>query len=282
MYSVTLLSSFLYCQRKIYLEKVLGLKEPIRKELVLGKVKHQAFEHASKIEKEIIISIKEKLSFEKLHQIYKEKYAGLVRSLILKSQAALRQFDIDSEQLFNKTINNLYVFAQERALLVSSLIENHNIFGNELWEKLTPKIRSELKIKSRKLELSGIIDQVEIYKKGLVPIELKTGKAPKEDAWPGHKIQLTAYALLLEDLYKTQIKEGFIYYIESNEKRHIALNPFMKQEIGEIKNKLKSLLISKKPPHITSNSKKCEICGLRDTCHNPSKINYILSLKNNN
>ena len=120
-----------------------------------------------------------------------------------------------------------------------------------------------MRIKSDILELSGMIDKVEKYKEGLVPVEMKTGSMPKEGVWPGHRIQLAAYALLLEEKSGKEIKEGFVHYLDTNERRHIVMNPFLKDEVKELKNKVKELLSSTEHPEKTENEKKCLKCGIR-------------------
>ena len=69
---------------------------------------------------------------------------------------------------------------------------------------------------------------------GYVPIELKTGKMPKEGVWPGHRIQIAAYSMLIEEKFNTTVKEGFVRYLDSKETRHIAINPFMREEITNL------------------------------------------------
>ena len=65
-----------------------------------------------------------------------------------------------------------------RANNIFSFIEANNVFGEELWQKLTPKILSELRVDSDELRLKGIIDQVHVYDADYVPFELKTGRMP--------------------------------------------------------------------------------------------------------
>jgi len=153
----------------------------------------------------------------------------------------------------------------------------NKVYGEELWNSLTPKIKSEIKIQSDALALTGIIDRIEEYKEGPVPIELKTGSMPKEGVWPGHRIQIAAYALLLEEKLKQPIKEGFVHYLDADEKRHIAINPFLKEEVKELKEKVRNLLNSAEIPEITENSNKCNVCGLKDKCFNENLLKKTLN-----
>ena len=270
--SVSLLSSYLYCPRKIYLERVLGFFELPKKALVIGSIKHGLFDEINKKEEGLITSITEEKSLEELQELYKSTYSKIHREEIIKNKKKLKELELNIQDIFKKTWPLILNEAQTRAFNIHNFMQKHLVFGKELWQKLTPKIHSEFKIKSEKLELSGIIDQLEIYEQGYVPIELKTGSAPKEDAWPNHKIQLAAYAMLLEEKYSTEIKEGFVHYLDINERRHIPINIFLKDEINQLKQKVKSLLESKTLPDFCSNQNKCNACGLKETCHSEKKL----------
>jgi CRISPR-associated exonuclease Cas4 len=148
----------------------------------------------------------------------------------------------------------------------------YKVYGKDLWDKLTPKIHSELKIVSNNLQLVGVIDQIEVYEKGLIPIELKTGTAPKTGIWKNHRIQLGAYALLLEDAYNVQIKEGFVIYLDINERKHIPINPFLRMEVKDLITKVYALLQSKKLPKFCDSISKCKACGIREKCGNEKEI----------
>lgn len=106
----------------------------------------------------------------------------------------------------------------------------------------------------------------------MVPVELKTGKMPRDGMWPGHRVQLMAYGILLEKHFKTTIKEGFVHYLDAKEKRHLAFNPFMKIEIKEMVEKVNGLFQAKRLPDFTSNKQKCLSCGLKESCYNEAKM----------
>ena len=55
--SVTMLSSYLYCKRKLFLERVLGLFEPDKGALVKGSIRHKTYEEINKIEENIFKKI---------------------------------------------------------------------------------------------------------------------------------------------------------------------------------------------------------------------------------
>ncbi len=265
--SVSLLSAYQYCPRKIFLERVLKLYEPPKEALLLGTIRHEIYELINNKEEEIVTNIQEKTSNEELETTYKNIYSKILRNVIIKHKENLKQFEVNINELFKRIQPLIQNEAKNRSNNISIFINKHNIFGKELWEKLTPKIQSEIKIRSATLNLTGIIDQLEIYEDSFTPIELKTGKAPKEGAWPGHKIQIAAYAMLLEEKHNTKIKEGFIHYLDINERRHIPINIFLKEEIIQLIEKVKTLLQSKTIPDFCNNKNKCNVCGLRTSCY---------------
>lgn len=276
MLSVTHLSSYLYCQRKLYLQQVLGLYEPPKEALIKGSIRHKVYENINLAERELVTSIKKATALDDLKGKYHQKYREILIEVIKQNKDELKKFNLLPQELFKRTWPLILAESESRAAAVHKFILKHNLFGEELWEKLTPKIESELRITSEELGLKGVIDQIEIYKEGFVPVELKTGKSPKEGIWPGHKIQLIAYALLLEEKFKTQVKEGFVHYLDARERRHIALNPFMKIELKELIGKVNGLLNSDELPSFEKNQNKCVSCGIKEDCYNEKRLQELV------
>lgn len=279
MLSVTHISSYLYCPRKLYLQEVLGLYEPPKESLVKGSIRHKVHENINLIEEELVKSIRKGVTLSDLKGKYHQKYREILLDAIKQNKEELEQFNILPQNLFKNVWPLILSESETRATTLYNFIQTHKIFGEELWEKLTPKIESELRIESEKLGLKGVIDQIEIYREGFVPVELKTGKSPKEGIWPGHKIQLIAYALLLEEKFNTEIKEGFVHYLDTKEKKHIALNQFMRIEVKELIQKVNTLLDLDKIPDFEKNQNKCFNCGLKEDCYNEKKLKELLKQK---
>ena len=257
MISVTTLSSYMYCSRKLYLQYVLKITEPPKEALLKGSIRHLTYENINLAEEELVKSIKKGTTLKDLEGKYHQKYREILLQVIKQNKEELKQFKILPQDLFKNVWPLILSESETRASALHNFILKHNIFGQELWEKLTPKIESELKITSEKLGLRGIIDQIEIHTGGFVPIELKTGKSPREGVWPGHKIQLIAYVLLLEEKFNTEIKEGFVNYLDTKQKRHITINPFMRIEVKELIEKVNTLFNSDKIPNFEKNTNKC-------------------------
>ncbi|MBW2965557.1 CRISPR-associated protein Cas4 [Candidatus Woesearchaeota archaeon] len=277
--SVTMLSAYLYCKRKLYLERVLGLFEPAKEALIKGSIRHATYEEINKIEEPLVKSITQTTAFKDIYDMYIHAYAKILRNIIHKNRFRLKTVKLPLLDAFKKIFPFFVRESKIRAENIFNFVAQNKIYGEDLWNSLTPKIKSEIKIQSDELELTGIIDRIEEYQTGSVPIELKTGSMPKQGVWPGHRIQIAAYALLLEEKFKQPIKEGFVHYLDQNEKRHIAINPFLKQEVKELKEKVRLLLNTPELPKINENSNKCKVCGLKDQCNDEKYLKTLLNSK---
>lgn len=267
MISVTTITSYLYCPRKLYLERIAGYVEIPKDILVKGAVKHRVFDELTNTEELIVSSVSKEFDWNKTLKHYEEHFSKILRRSVLKSASQIKMAKLNPMQVFNEFSPFFNKEAETRAKYVFDFMQKNKVYGKELWNTLIPKIKSEYKVSSVELDLSGKIDRVEVYKDQLIPIEIKSGKPPREGAWENHKIQLAAYALLLEDKFNIDIKEGIINYVDADQRVNIAINLFLKDQVKGLINKANRLLKSKKTPAIVENKNKCKVCGLREKCH---------------
>jgi CRISPR-associated protein Cas4 len=277
MVTATQLSGYLYCPRKLFISNVLLVEEPPKQELVKGKIWHETHEILNNAEEKIVCSIKTK-NYQEIFELYRHEYSKLLRNAIIKHKSELKDFNISMLDIFKDYWTSFEEEAKEHALNVVHFIDKHEIYGKELWEKLTPKILSEQYFKSTKLNLSGIIDVLEIHditgKTCYVPVELKTGKYPEKGMWDGHKIQLAAYILLLEDSGKT-VSEAAIKY-RGVDKRLLQMNTFLREEVLDLIAKTSVMLTSFDPPDYVDNKNKCKNCSAKDTCYNQDTMKTLV------
>ncbi|MBW3017680.1 CRISPR-associated protein Cas4 [Candidatus Woesearchaeota archaeon] len=263
--SVTFLSSYLYCKRKLFIEQVLGIKEMPKHATVVGNIRHDVLNLVNRQEQGLVCSIRPE-NKEKINLIYKEIYSKNLKNAIKINRNLLYNLDLNLVDVYKQLWTFFNEEAVARANNIVSFVNKRNIFGAELWEKLMPKIESEVFVDSDELEMKGKIDRLEKYDDGFVPVEVKTGKAPKDGVWEGHLIQIAAYMLLLESKFKKAAKEGVVDYINDNAKRTVKMNPFLKEEVIKLKDRVKELLNSTQLPPMCSQEKKCEMCGIRKEC----------------
>lgn len=266
MLSVTSLSSYLYCTRSVYLTQVLKVVKPAKKAVVKGSIKHNTFDTINKIQESIVRKI-ETNDINEIYNLYSQNYSQALRSAIINNKALLRKVELPLIDAFKQMWP---LFKKESEFItkhIHGFITQHNVRGDKLWELLSPKIKSEVKIKSEELELKGVIDKLEIYPTKVIPIEIKSGKMMKQGLWPGHRIQLGAYLLMLQEKYIKTIESGFIHYIDHNEKRELVINPFLTKEVIDIKEKVKNMLNSDQMPLVCENKNKCNACSLKTICY---------------
>ena len=277
--SVSLLSAYLYCSRKLFLESVLLQEEPPKESIVMGSIRHETYDYINKKEQDIVTSIAAKTSLGDIQNLYKNNYLNLLKKAVDNNKNRLMEVNLSARSAYKKNLPFILEESTIRAHNIFDFIETHDVFGEELWLKLTPKIISELRIESDELKLKGIVDQVHMYGNEFVPFELKTGRAPLDGVWPSHRIQIAAYALLLQEKFKKPIREGFVVYLDTKEKRHITINPFMKDEVMKIVGDVIALLEAKNPSDFCNNENKCRKCGLRQTCYNEGEVNNLMKIR---
>jgi len=228
MLSVSSLSAYEYCKRKLFIEQVLGIKPEIPEEaLTRGSIRHSIYEKINLAEKNIVKSI-DKNDFEFVMRKYKDECLKILKKTIILNKERLRSIEIPLTNFFSELKPLIEFEAEFRAEKLFQFMSKNDFFGEELWENLTPKIKPEYRLSSEKLGLRGIIDELEVYNHFFVPVELKTGKVPDEGVWPGHKIQVAAYAMMLEDFFGVPVEKGVVRYLDTNTSRNVIINPFLK------------------------------------------------------
>lgn len=132
-----------------------------------------------------------------------------------------------------------------------------------------------LPISSRKLGISGECDVVEFKKSengvtlfghrglySIYPVEYKKGK-PKiseED-----KLQLTAQAMCLEEMFSTTIEEGAIFYGETRRREEVIFTKELREEVEKMLKEMHQYYERGYTPKVRKN-KTCNSCSLKDIC----------------
>ena len=281
MISVSLLSSYEYCARKLFLEKVLKLEVIPREAVVKGSLRHQVHEKISNADEKFVKSIKKEVSYKEVLEDYKKLHSNILRENIIKNKSKLTELKISMTDFFKNTWPLVLNESKDRAFNIHEFIKKHKVFGEDLWRELSPKIETEYYLNSEDLMLKGVIDKLEIYEnklvKEVVPYELKTGSAPKEGIWPGHKLQAGAYIMLLEK-NRMFVREAYVAYLDINENRPVAMNPFLEKRVIETRDAVQELFKGKQVPVFCDNKNKCNSCSLKEKCYDEKFINKRTSL----
>ena len=198
MISVSMLSAYVYCKRKLFIEKVLGIKEKDKKSTVKGKIRHRIFELIAEKEQNIIVSITKEHSLADITKKYSSEFGSVLRDVFAEFKYSLKSVGIRPLDLFRQIWPKLLEESKARARELWELIKEHKVYGLELLQKI-PEAEPEYRLVSEKFNLIGVVDRIEFIDNIPVPIDFKTGKMPSQGVWQGHKIQLAAYSMLIEE-----------------------------------------------------------------------------------
>ena len=175
----------------------------------------------------------------------------------------------------------------------------HTVIGELMHKKVhDPYLREKRKdtiivralpVSSKTLGISGECDVVEFHKceegislfghRGLYsvfPVEYKKGKpkVSEED-----KLQLTAQAMCLEEMFFTEIREGAIFYGETKRRETVIFSGKLRKEVQEMFEEMHQYYKKGYTPKVRR-TKACNACSLKEICvpkleKTPSVSDYI-------
>ncbi|MCM1537669.1 MAG: CRISPR-associated protein Cas4 [bacterium] len=132
-----------------------------------------------------------------------------------------------------------------------------------------------LRISSRELGLSGQCDIVEFQQDagGIelfgyggkwkpVPVEYKRG-APKEHQ--ADELQLCAQAVCLEEMFQTEIAQGYLFYGENRRRTQVELTDALREEVKKLANEMHEMFQRGYTPNVKP-TKQCNACSLEELC----------------
>jgi CRISPR-associated exonuclease Cas4 len=76
---------------------------------------------------------------------------------------------------------------------------------------------------SEKLGMVGSVDKLIQTEEEIIPCVIKTGRCPEYGVWRSDRMQLAAYAMLIEDEFETTVQRGFVEYIRTPEVRELHI-----------------------------------------------------------
>ncbi len=263
--NVTDLSSYLYCPRQFYLQKVKGLRQPPTQPMIEGLMRHQVLETFGKNEEKLFQNlelINNTLTSEKIKQNYREFLEKIVKNIFQKNLKSIKAFQININELYKKIKKQMNKEIILRIIAVENTLRK-GFTGEALWENLQPKYHSEYPLISEKLGLKGRADRLMISENTIIPFELKTRQAEK--IYPSDEVQLTAYAMLLEEKFNTKIP---LAILESGDIKHeLTITSEHKQKVLDLIKEVTELLETGNPKFPSSFS-KCQNCFFKEACDN--------------
>jgi CRISP-associated protein Cas1 len=146
--------------------------------------------------------------------------------------------------------------------------------GRKLHEELEEQEDGDwedLFLESPELGLRGRVDALRKRDGQVIPYEHKRGRAHRDDAkqpqaWDSDRLQVLAYAYLIEMALGIPINEGRIRYHADNALVHVPLDEAAKVWVREAIAQARALRDSTHRPPVTDNERLCTRCSLAPVC----------------
>ena len=127
-----------------------------------------------------------------------------------------------------------------------------------------------LVLESETLGIRGKVDCLRRRDGRLIPYEHKRGRSAKGDngpqAWPSDRLQVFAYALLVEEHTGTPIEEARIRYHANNTTVRVPVDEAARDEVRKAVARARRLSQSVERPPVTDNDRLCLRCSLAPVC----------------
>lgn len=122
-------------------------------------------------------------------------------------------------------------------------------------------------LSSSRLGLRGEVDMVittsDADPEEVIPVDYKLARR----AGPHFRLQLAAYASLLEEMRKCTVRRGFLYYIPLRRAETVAIDKRLRQRLSETLDDMRATLEREQMPPPTPHIRKCVACEFRRFCN---------------
>lgn len=128
------------------------------------------------------------------------------------------------------------------------------------------KRQFEVPLISERLGLRGLVDMI-IWPRGVlnevIPVDYKMARK----AGPHFKLQLAAYAMMLEDALGVTVRRGFLYFIPLRKAEEVVINQRLREKLMATLETMQQMLYSERMPTPTRHRRKCMACEFRRFCN---------------
>ena len=149
------------------------------------------------------------------------------------------------------------VWAENR-FTAEGRILHERVDSHETQQRKNIRYERSVLIKSEQHQIQGKMDLLEIHNgtpRRFFPVEYKRGK-PKVEHWD--RLQLCAQALCIEEMRKTQVKEGAIWYWEVRKRETVMIDEALRLETIEAIQKANQIRAAGLTPPPTAEKQRCQ------------------------
>ena len=116
---------------------------------------------------------------------------------------------------------------------------------------------------SQEFQLTGKPDYLVADGADIIPVEVKSGRAPAQP-YKSHVLQLAAYCLLVEECYGRQPPYGIVKY--DDRAFEVDYTPELEEELLTILEDMEADLAEGDAPRNHEDARRCQACGHREHC----------------
>ncbi len=159
---------------------------------------------------------------------------------------------------------------------VSSCIDDHSLISKiaSIPRDLITPCEVEVELRSERLGLSGLLDRLvkpkdchgilRIFnREEIIPSIVRTGRPPAEGVWRRDRIQLAAYALLLEDRFGKGVSTGQVEYVREAYVRRVRIRSIDRSRALWIRDRVREIIEGQMPD---VRNAPCESCNMVEAC----------------
>lgn len=121
----------------------------------------------------------------------------------------------------------------------------------------------QVSMRSPRLGLSGRVDLLIETVDGMFPVDFKDTTAAVHH---NHRVQLCAYAILIEETFRRPARVGFIYRVPRNDVTAVEMTPALRTETLQAIEAIRTLIRSELMPDPTTVRSRCTDCEYRNYC----------------
>ena len=165
--------------------------------------------------------------------------------------------------IYKKDLKNIHL--EKINEIKSHFISNLNL---DLLEKLKSNkmapYEEDCELNHEKIGLVGCLDSLVKTGEEYQPYLIKTGNSPDFGVWKSDRLCLTAYAILIEESFGTNVNEGFIEYTRIAEVRETELKSYDRRKVLSLINRIKKIKEGALPDRV--DGKVCANCSFEEAC----------------
>lgn len=99
-----------------------------------------------------------------------------------------------------------------------------------------------------------------------LPYIIRTGAKPDQGVWKPDRLQITAYAMLVEETFGTVVDYGFVEYARFFDLREVVIRSGDRRRVLELRNRIRKIKDGRMPDRPREGAAPCEFCAFSDDC----------------